>query len=169
MDRWRWGNRKGLSFISNRQRRKEGTFCASELAGIEPTPPAPKGAGYVRLDHSATVGTCACGCRRAVMTRHGGPAPAAACPRLVQCRRHANRAGGHRLGRWDGWGGRAWGNGTWRAGRRRARQAQAAREQGWVDEVRQGRAVMAMGRCCHRRPGGAREAGRALMRTARTG
>jgi hypothetical protein len=27
-----------------------------ELAGIEPTPPAPKGAGYVRLDHSATVG-----------------------------------------------------------------------------------------------------------------
>jgi hypothetical protein len=33
----------------------EGTFCASEWAGIEPTPPAPKGAGYVRLDHSATV------------------------------------------------------------------------------------------------------------------
>jgi hypothetical protein len=31
---------KGLSFISNRQRRKEGTLCASELAGIEPTPPA---------------------------------------------------------------------------------------------------------------------------------
>jgi hypothetical protein len=29
--------KKGLSFISNRQRRKEGTFCASELAGIEPT------------------------------------------------------------------------------------------------------------------------------------
>jgi hypothetical protein len=27
-----------------------------ELAVIEPTPPAPKGAGYVRLDHSATVG-----------------------------------------------------------------------------------------------------------------
>jgi hypothetical protein len=26
------------------------------LAGIEPTPPAPKGAGYVCLDHSATVG-----------------------------------------------------------------------------------------------------------------
>jgi hypothetical protein len=48
--------KRGLSFISNRQRRKEGTFCASELAGIEPTPPAPKGAGYVRLDHSATVG-----------------------------------------------------------------------------------------------------------------
>jgi hypothetical protein len=35
---------------------KEGTFCASELAGIEPTPPASKGTGYVRLDHSATVG-----------------------------------------------------------------------------------------------------------------
>jgi hypothetical protein len=33
--------KKGLSFISNRQRRKEGTFCASGLAGIEPTPPAP--------------------------------------------------------------------------------------------------------------------------------
>jgi hypothetical protein len=33
---------KGLSFISNRQRRKEGTFCASGLAGIEPTPPAPE-------------------------------------------------------------------------------------------------------------------------------
>jgi hypothetical protein len=46
----------GLSFISTRQRRKESTFCALELAGIEPTPPAPKGAGYVRLDHSATVG-----------------------------------------------------------------------------------------------------------------
>jgi hypothetical protein len=29
---------KGLSFISNRQRRKEGTVCVSELAGIEPTP-----------------------------------------------------------------------------------------------------------------------------------
>jgi hypothetical protein len=48
--------KKGLSFITNRQRRNEGTFCAPELAGIEPTPPAPKGAGYVRLDHSATVG-----------------------------------------------------------------------------------------------------------------
>ncbi len=30
-------------------------FSASELAGIEPTPPAPKGAGYVVLDHSATA------------------------------------------------------------------------------------------------------------------
>ena len=45
---------KGLSFISNRQRRKEGTFCASELAGIEPTPPAPKGSGYVRVLHDDT-------------------------------------------------------------------------------------------------------------------
>jgi hypothetical protein len=36
---------KGLSFISNRQRRKEGTFCASELSGIEPTPPAPNEQG----------------------------------------------------------------------------------------------------------------------------
>jgi hypothetical protein len=46
--------KKGLSLITNRQGRNEGTFCASELAGIEPTPPAPKGAGYVRLVHSAT-------------------------------------------------------------------------------------------------------------------
>ena len=37
--------KKGLSFISNRQRRKEGTFSASELAGIEPTPPAPEEQG----------------------------------------------------------------------------------------------------------------------------
>ncbi len=37
--------KKGLSFISNRQRRKEGTFCASGLAGIEPTPPAPEEQG----------------------------------------------------------------------------------------------------------------------------
>jgi hypothetical protein len=34
--------KKGLSFMSYRQRRKEGTFGASELAGIEPTPPAPE-------------------------------------------------------------------------------------------------------------------------------
>jgi hypothetical protein len=49
--------KKGLSFITNRQRQNEGTFCASELAGIEPivTPSAPKGAGYVRLDHSACL------------------------------------------------------------------------------------------------------------------
>ncbi len=32
--------KKGLSFISNRQRRKEGAFGALKLAGIEPTPPA---------------------------------------------------------------------------------------------------------------------------------
>jgi hypothetical protein len=31
---------EALSFASNRQRRREVTFCASELAGIEPTPPA---------------------------------------------------------------------------------------------------------------------------------
>ncbi len=37
--------KKGLSFISNRQRRKERTFCASGLAGIEPTPPAPEEQG----------------------------------------------------------------------------------------------------------------------------
>jgi hypothetical protein len=33
---------RGLSFISNRQRRKEGKFCPSQLAGIEPNTPAPK-------------------------------------------------------------------------------------------------------------------------------
>jgi hypothetical protein len=48
--------KKGLSFITNRQRQNEGTLWASELAGIEPSPPAPKGAGYVSLDHSATGG-----------------------------------------------------------------------------------------------------------------
>ncbi len=39
---------KGLSYISNRQRRKEDTFCASALAGIErfkPTSPAPEEQG----------------------------------------------------------------------------------------------------------------------------
>ena len=40
------------------------------------------------------------------------------------------------------------------AGRVCARQGQAAREQAWVDQVRHGRAVMAMGRCWHRRLGG---------------
>jgi hypothetical protein len=39
--------RKGQSFVSNRQRWKEGTFCASELAGIEPTPPAQEEQGMV--------------------------------------------------------------------------------------------------------------------------
>jgi hypothetical protein len=33
---------KGLSFISHRRRRKEDTFCALQLEGIEPTPPAPE-------------------------------------------------------------------------------------------------------------------------------
>ncbi len=47
---------KGLSFISNRQRRKEGTFCASGLTGIEPTSARPNGAGYARLNLSATAG-----------------------------------------------------------------------------------------------------------------
>ncbi len=50
------GKKKGLSFISNRQRRKEGTFCASELAGIEPTPTHSRRAGYARLNLSATGG-----------------------------------------------------------------------------------------------------------------
>jgi hypothetical protein len=44
---WYSEKKKGLSFISNRQRRKEGTFCASELAGIEPTPPAPEEQGII--------------------------------------------------------------------------------------------------------------------------
>jgi hypothetical protein len=46
----------GLSFISNLQRREEGTFCASGLAGIEPTPARPNGAGYACLNLSATAG-----------------------------------------------------------------------------------------------------------------
>jgi hypothetical protein len=41
---------KGLSFVSNRQRLKEGTLCASELAGIEPTPAYSRRAGYARLN-----------------------------------------------------------------------------------------------------------------------
>ncbi len=49
-------DKMGLSFIAYRQRRNEGTFSASELAGIEPTPPASKVAGYVCLDHLATIG-----------------------------------------------------------------------------------------------------------------
>ena len=39
------GKTWGLSFISNRQLRKEGTFCASELAGIDPMPPSPEEQG----------------------------------------------------------------------------------------------------------------------------
>ncbi len=49
--------KKGLSFISNRQRRKEGTFCASGLAGIEPTPPAPVEQG-MRPSPTRLGGTC---------------------------------------------------------------------------------------------------------------
>jgi hypothetical protein len=45
----------GLSFISNRQRRKEGTFCASELVGIEPTASHSRRAGYACLNLSATA------------------------------------------------------------------------------------------------------------------
>ncbi len=37
--------KKGLSFISNRQPRKEVMCYASELAGVEPTPPAPEEQG----------------------------------------------------------------------------------------------------------------------------
>jgi hypothetical protein len=40
--------KKGLSLILNRKRQKEGTFCVSALAGIEPTP--------ARLNLSATGG-----------------------------------------------------------------------------------------------------------------
>jgi hypothetical protein len=47
---------KGLSFIS--KRRKKGTFCASELAGMEPTPARSGRAGYVRLNLLATGGHC---------------------------------------------------------------------------------------------------------------
>jgi hypothetical protein len=48
--------KKGLSFLSNRQQRKEGIFCASDLAGIEPTPARSRRAGYARLYLSATGG-----------------------------------------------------------------------------------------------------------------
>ncbi len=48
-------SKMGLSFISNRRRRKEGTFCAAELAGIEPTPAHSRRAVYVRLNLSATA------------------------------------------------------------------------------------------------------------------
>jgi hypothetical protein len=41
---------KGLSFISSRQRRKEGTFRASGLAGIEPTPARSVRAGYANIN-----------------------------------------------------------------------------------------------------------------------
>ncbi len=44
---------QGNNFILNSQQRKGGTCCASELAMIVPTPPAPedsRGAGYVCLD-----------------------------------------------------------------------------------------------------------------------
>jgi hypothetical protein len=47
----------GLSFISIRQRRKEGMFCALRSAGIEPTPALSGRAGYVSLNLSATAGT----------------------------------------------------------------------------------------------------------------
>ncbi len=42
--------------ILNCQRRKEGTFCASELAGIEPTPALSRRVGYARLNLSAKAG-----------------------------------------------------------------------------------------------------------------
>ena len=41
--------KKGLSFISNRQRLKEGTFSASELAGSNPSRPAPEEQGMPAL------------------------------------------------------------------------------------------------------------------------
>ncbi len=47
--------KKGLSFISNRQQRKEGMFCASELAGIEPTPARSIRAVYARLNLSGCL------------------------------------------------------------------------------------------------------------------
>jgi hypothetical protein len=48
--------RKGPCFISNRQRRKHGTFCASELAGIKPTPPAPEEQGMPAFANQARGG-----------------------------------------------------------------------------------------------------------------
>jgi hypothetical protein len=54
----------GLSFISNRQRRKEGTFCASAFARIKPTPASSGRAGYARLNILATPagGVCHISC-----------------------------------------------------------------------------------------------------------
>jgi hypothetical protein len=47
---------KGLSFITNRQRRNEGTFCASELRGSNPRRPPPREQGmsacFQDLEHS---------------------------------------------------------------------------------------------------------------------
>jgi hypothetical protein len=54
-------HQKGLSFISNRQRRNEGTFCASELAEIEPTPTAPKGRHLSLVLFVGGLGICVSG------------------------------------------------------------------------------------------------------------
>jgi hypothetical protein len=45
---------QGLSFVWNRQRRKEGTYCASESAEIKYTSPAPQEQGMPALINSAT-------------------------------------------------------------------------------------------------------------------
>ena len=41
--------KKVLSFISNHQQLKEGMFCGSDQAGIEPTQPAPQEQGMSTL------------------------------------------------------------------------------------------------------------------------
>jgi hypothetical protein len=49
---------KGLSFIPNRQRLKEGMFCVLGLAGIEPTPARSGRAGYACLKLSDQFVNC---------------------------------------------------------------------------------------------------------------
>jgi hypothetical protein len=76
----------GLSFISNRQRRKEGTLCASELAGIEPTQPVPEEQALhafipcllvlgIHLTKASSNLTKTNGCRVAVYSSGAGSRP----------------------------------------------------------------------------------------------
>ncbi len=44
------------TFISNRQRQLEGTFCVLELEGIEPTPSAPEEQGMPALAKPTRLG-----------------------------------------------------------------------------------------------------------------
>ncbi len=51
---------KGWDIISNRKRRKEGTICASELAGIKPTPPTPEEQGIPAFTNISEQGYFKC-------------------------------------------------------------------------------------------------------------
>jgi hypothetical protein len=50
-------SKKGLSFISNRQRRKEGTFCCVGVGGDRTHASRPGGAGYARLSQLICIST----------------------------------------------------------------------------------------------------------------